>query len=180
MKIKKEEWRVSQLPSGQAGPWGTRRCRSCEPLCVSHLCQVGHHPEHLVHHQHNKNWSRPSDAIFDKLEVPCPTYSQAWIFLVVLSLSEAPLWWYSWNQGTGESPHPPQNIHSIEFRLGGIGRRGGARGEGGAEDQWWREKSFQDGGAPLLKTFTRRGGDRSFSQKVKASVSLPISACNTS
>ena len=36
--------------------------------------------------------------------------------------------------GTGGSPH--QGVHSIGFNMGGISRRGGARGEGGAEDQW--------------------------------------------
>ena len=36
--------------------------------------------------------------------------------------------------GTGGSPR--RSVYSFEFKLGGIGRRGGARGEGGAEDQW--------------------------------------------
>ena len=36
--------------------------------------------------------------------------------------------------GTGGSPH--RSVHSIEYKLGGIGWRGGAQGEGGAEDQW--------------------------------------------
>ena len=34
----------------------------------------------------------------------------------------------------GGSPH--QGVHSIGFSMGGISRRGGARREGGAEDQW--------------------------------------------
>ena len=36
--------------------------------------------------------------------------------------------------GTGGGPH--RGVQSIGFELGGIGRQGGARGEGGAEDQW--------------------------------------------
>ena len=34
------------------------------------FCQDGHHPEHLVHHQHNEDWSSSSNAIFYQLEVP--------------------------------------------------------------------------------------------------------------
>ena len=50
--------------------------------------------------------------------------------------------------------HLNQDSHSIEFKLGGIGQRGGARGEGGAEDQWlWEEKSLQEAGTPEESPF---------------------------
>ena len=55
---------------GRRGP--ERRGGDGELRSISHaiFCQGGHHPEHLVHHQHNEDWSSSSNAIFYQLEVP--------------------------------------------------------------------------------------------------------------
>ena len=65
-----------------------------------------------------------------------------------------------------------------------------ARGEGGAEDQWWwEERSWQEAAlrrSPLLKTLSGRGWDSSYCKKVKVEVSLftfnfcCVNCCNTS
>ena len=90
--------------------------------------------------------------------------------------------------GIGGSPH--QGVHSIGLNMGGIGRRGGARGEGEAEDQWWwEERGWQEAAlrrSPLLKTLSGRGWDSSYCKKVKVEVSLftfnfcCVNCCNTS
>ena len=85
--------------------------------------------------------------------------------------------------------HLNQDSHSIEFKLGGIGRRGGARGEGGAEDQngdgrrrvYKRQALWR---SLPLKTFLRRDQDSLFCKKVKVSLYTFdfcfVNCCNTS
>ena len=87
--------------------------------------------------------------------------------------------------GTGGSPH--QSVHSIGFELGGIVRRGGARGEGGAEDQWWRRRVYKRQTLRRslpLKTLLRCDQDSLFCKKVKVSLYTFdfcfVNCCNTS
>ena len=65
---------------------------------VFEIIMVGHHPEPQHHHQHEEDWRRPSHATFTRSEVPRPSCSRDWTFLVALALSGAPLWCSSWNR----------------------------------------------------------------------------------
>ena len=165
---KKKERRVSQLPSGQAGPWETWR-RQGEaprppPRLPCHFYQVG----------------GPPPILLSRLDISGGAGSQ-WCPPLVFFLEPKGL-------GTGGSPH--QGVRSIGLNMGGISRRGGARGEGGAEDQWWwEERSWQEAAlrrSPLLKTLSGRGWDSSYCKKVKVEVSLftfnfcCVNCCNTS
>ena len=88
-------------------------------------------------------------------------------------------------EGLGDRWESPSKcpFNRVQVGLGGIGRRGGARGEGGAEHQWWRKEFARrghSGGDPLLKTPTWRGEIVRW-QKMKVLLYFCfVNCCNTS